>query len=116
MMDKLPKDCPPVAKPPVSCATRWAGQLVSLSWVVHSKKALRAYDRLPATDTALLDDGSTYVDHIMSIEDWEVAEQLVLSWEVNRPLFCIVPIFCIVLNTNIDYIVGCCASSLYYIH
>jgi hypothetical protein len=41
----------------------------------------------------------------MSIEDWEVAEQLVLSWEVNRPLFCIVPIFCIVLRRTLTLII-----------
>ena len=65
------------AKPPIACATRWAGQLATLRWVVHSKKALKVYDRLPATNTASLDDGTNYDDHVMSMEDWEMAEQLV---------------------------------------
>jgi hypothetical protein len=71
-------DIPMPAKPPVACSTRWAGQLVTLRWVVQSKKALKLYDRLPATNTAKLDDGSSYEDHVMVPEDWEVAEQMVL--------------------------------------
>jgi hypothetical protein len=73
-------DIPVPAKPPVASATRWAGQLVTLRWVVRSKKALKVYDRLPATNTASLDDGTNYDDHVMSTEDWEVAEQLVSAF------------------------------------
>ena len=76
-MLSLLDDGPPPAKPPVAGATRWAGQLVTLNWVVKNKKALKAYDRMPALDTACLDDGSNYTEHILSVEDWEVAEQLV---------------------------------------
>ena len=76
-MSKRIGDIPVPAKPFVANATRWAGQLVTLRWVVRSKKALKIYDRLPATNIASLDDGTNYDDHIMSTEDWEVAEQLV---------------------------------------
>ena len=76
-MSKRIGDIPVPAKPSVANATRWASQLVTLRWVVRSKKALKIYDRPPATNIASLDDGTNYDDHIMSTQDWEVAEQLV---------------------------------------
>lgn len=76
-MDRVGDDHPAPAKPPVASATRWAGQLLSLGWVVHAKKSLVLYDKLPATGTAVLDDGTTYAEHVLTKEDWEVAEQLV---------------------------------------
>ena len=75
-MMQLLGDGPQPAKPPIACATRWAGQLLTLKWVVHSKQALCAHASDPASDTACLDDGSTYVDHVMDAEDWEAAEQM----------------------------------------
>ena len=64
-------------KPPMASATRWAGQLVTLEWVVTSKAALKIYDSDPAEDCAVNDDGTTYVEHLLSEEEWSMAEQLV---------------------------------------
>ena len=64
-------------KPPMAAATRWAGQLVTLDWVVTSKAALKTYDSDPAEDCALNDDGSAYVEHLLTDEEWGMSEQLV---------------------------------------
>ena len=76
----MPK--PASAKPPVASATRWAGQLVLLGWIVRTKPFLMQYDSDPADNTAALDDGSKYKDHVLSTCDWKLAEHLV------NPLTC----------------------------
>ena len=65
------------AKPPTASATRWAGQLSVLRWVVQTKKYLTAHDVTPPADCADLDDGTSYDDHKLTKDEWEVAEQMV---------------------------------------
>jgi hypothetical protein len=76
----LVEDEAPPPKPPTASATRWAGQLAVLRWVVQTKKYLTTHDVAPPTDCAHLDDGTTYDDHKLSKEDWEVAEQMVSTF------------------------------------
>ena len=86
MLELLGPDAPSPAKPPVASTCRWAGQLLGLAWLVQTKVGLKLYDQAPAQNTAHLDDGSSYSDYRMTLEDWEMAQEMVSSPLFLNPL------------------------------
>lgn len=64
-------------KPPVGARTRWAGVIPMITWMNENIKAILEYDARHPKDCAMLEDGSEYGDHLMTIEDWEILQQLV---------------------------------------
>ena len=67
----------PMRKPPVGAATRWAGVLPQLAWAVEQRPALDKYTISPADSTCKLDDGTTYTDHALCPEEWDILVELV---------------------------------------
>ena len=59
-----------VTKPPAASQTRWAGLLPQIAWMNEHRDALCAYERKPAMNTAILDDGTTFTDHTLVEHDW----------------------------------------------
>ena len=59
-----------VTKPPAASETRWAGLLPQIAWMNEHHDVLRMYERKPAQNCAVLDDGSTFTDHNLQDYDW----------------------------------------------
>ena len=48
-----------------------------ITWMNENIKAILEYDARHPKDCVMLEDGSEYGDHLMTIEDWEILQQLV---------------------------------------
>jgi hypothetical protein len=65
-----------VTKPPAASETRWAGLLPQIAWVNEHRDVLIMYEKKPATNCVLLDDGSTFSDHSIIDEEWTTIADL----------------------------------------
>ena len=59
-----------VTKPPAAAETRWAGILPQVAWINENKDVLLLYEKRPAKNTAALDDGTTFSNHVLSDYEW----------------------------------------------
>ena len=69
-------------KPPMGASTRWAGIIPMISWMNSNRAVLEEYNIRHPKDCAVLEDGTTYTDHAMGDEDWEIISQLVSCYEI----------------------------------
>lgn len=67
----------PCTKPPVACATRWAGLVPILRWVAQQQSALVKYSNEAPDGCAANDDKTTYKDHALNEDEYKVVHQLV---------------------------------------
>ena len=59
-----------VTKPPAASETRWAGILPQISWLNEHHEVVQLYEKQPAENCAVLDDGTSFSDHAFSEHDW----------------------------------------------
>ena len=65
-----------VTRPPAASETRWAGILPQIAWVNEHCDVLDLYDKKPAKNCAISDDGTTFKDHLLSKYDFIVIGEL----------------------------------------
>ena len=65
-----------VTRPPAASETRWAGILPQIAWVNEHCDVLDLYEKKPAKNCSLSDDGSTFKDHLLTEYDYIVVGEL----------------------------------------
>jgi hypothetical protein len=65
-----------VTRPPAASETRWAGILPQIAWVNEHCDVLDLYEKKPAKNCALSDDGTTFKDHLLTEYDHIIIAEL----------------------------------------